>query len=219
MLPAIMGRLLQKLAIAAPVSWTSAIPLDVLNFGKFGALLGCYSPSDVFEAQKQFNANCGPAAFSAICRSSIVPAMRFFPHFPERDWTTIGDMKKALRASDAEFVDSGNTLPEFGLALLQLRVNDRPLHPVFSLAQTHWVGVFHGCFYDVNWRGWLPIPLWEELVVSQLRFGTKPVIGWSVRNGLTIVEEDYRQAVFWAERITVTTQSVSVSGDRQAVLG
>src|SRR4029079_11281016 len=116
----------------------------------------------------------GPAAFGAVCRSQVTGAMRFFPHFPARDWTTIGDMKKALQAAAVKFADAGKALPEYGLALLQLRINDRPLHPLFSLSQTHWVGVCRGCFYDVNWGGWLTIPLWKHLVLSQLRFGVRP---------------------------------------------
>jgi hypothetical protein len=80
---------------------------------------------------------------------------------------------------------------------------------LYSLSQTHWVGVFQGCFYDVNWQGWLPIPIWEELVLSQLEFGTKPVIGWAVRNALAVVEVKYRRAVLWEERTKATHQAVS----------
>jgi hypothetical protein len=188
---------------------TESFATEILNFGRFGALHGCYNPSDVEEAQDEFGANCGPASFGAICRTPVVDSMRFFPHFPKRDWTTIGDMKKALRTAETQFVKAGPELPEFGLVLLQLRTNNRPAHPLYSLSQTHWVGVFQGCFYDVNWQGWLPIPIWEELVLSQLEFGTKPVIGWAVRNALAVVEVKYRRAVLWEERTKATHQAVS----------
>lgn len=210
-----MGRFLQNLSVNATLCGAAAaFTTDILNFGRFGAVRGCYNPSDVVEAHEEYGANCGPASFSAICRAPVVDSMRFFPHFPKRDWTTIGDMRKALRAAETQFVEAGQKLPEFGLALLQLRTNNRPTHPLFSLSQTHWVGVFQGCFYDVNWRGWLPIPIWEELVLSQLEFGTKPVIGWAVRNSVAIVEAKYRQAVQWIERIEVSRQGVSVGGVR-----
>jgi len=196
-----MGRFLRDLSVNATICGVAAaFTTDILNFGRFGAIRGCYSPSDVVLANEKFGANCGPASFSAICRLPIVDSMRFFPHFPERDWTTIGDMRKALRSATAQFVEAGSELPEFGLALLQLRTNSRPLHPLFSLSQTHWVGVFRGCFYDVNWQGWLPIPIWEELILSQFRFGTKPVVGWAVRNSMAVVEVKYRRAVHWIER-------------------
>src|SRR5206468_6991485 len=101
-----MGRFLQKLSIDATLyGAAAAFTVDVLNFGRFGADRGCYSPSDVSDAQQEFGANCGQASFSAICRSPIVDSMRFFPQFPDRDWTTIGDMRKALRAANTEFVD------------------------------------------------------------------------------------------------------------------
>jgi hypothetical protein len=118
-------------------------------------------------------------------------AMCYFPHFPSRDWTTLGDMKRALQNAGIGYSDAGTALPEYGLALLQLRINDRPLHPYFSLGQTHWVGVCRGCFYDVNWSGWLTVPLWKDLVLAQLRFGLRPVIHWEIRNSISVLEQRY----------------------------
>src|ERR1700687_4534058 len=69
-------------------------PVELLNLGKFETAWGFYSPSDGDEAHALFNATCGPASFSAIFRTSVKRVMRFFPHFPSRDWTTIGDMRK-----------------------------------------------------------------------------------------------------------------------------
>ena len=192
-----MGRLATKLPLTAENYVGSArFTLDLLNFGRFDADYGFYSPSDFARAQKLFNANCGPASFGAVCRSQVTEVMRFFPHFPLRDWTTVGDMRRALLAADAEFADVGTKLPDYGLALLQLRVDDRPLHPLYSLSQTHWVGVCHGCFYDVNWGGWLTIPLWKELVLSQLALGLRPVCGWEVRNGIQVKEQELLQIAF-----------------------
>lgn len=209
-----MGKFLQKLLIDnCTYASASAFTLELLNFGRFDAESGCYSPSDIMEAHRLFNANCGPASFSAVCRSSVQKAMQFFPHFPARDWTTIGDMKKALHAAQVKFADAGKALPEYGMALLQLRVNDRPLHPLFSLSQTHWVGVCRGCFYDVNWGGWLTIPLWKELVLSQLRFGVRPVIGWEIRNSLSVLEESYVRTAFG--RKVENCSGVAVYRERQ----
>ena len=129
----------------------SSFSIELLNLGKFETDWGFYSPSDLDEAYALFNATCGPASFSAIYRSSVKRVMRFFPHFPSRDWTTIGDMRKALTVAGLNYENTENTLPRYGLALLQLRVNDRPLHPLYSLAQTHWVAVCENCFYDANW--------------------------------------------------------------------
>ena len=110
-------------------------------------------------------------------------------------------MRRALLAADVNFADVGISLPAYGLALIQLRVNDRPLHPLYSLSQTHWVGVCRGCFYDVNWGGWLPIPLWKELVLSQLVIGSRPVCGWGIRNAIEVLEQELVQVSLGFERI------------------
>src|SRR5258708_7443808 len=99
----------------------SSFSIELLNLGKFENEWGFYSPSDLDEAHALFNATCGPASFSAIYRSPVKHAMRFFPHFPSRDWTTIGDMRKALMAAGLNHEDTENNLPKYGLVLLQLR--------------------------------------------------------------------------------------------------
>ena len=192
-----MGRIAQNDLIAINRSRSaSALRVDRLNIGRFDAEIGCYSPSDLEDAERLYRANCGPASFSAVCRSSVVDAMRYFPHFPERDYTTIGDMRRALSNATVDFLDTDNSLPQYGLALLQLRVNDRRLHPYYSLHQTHWVGVCGDCFYDGNWGGWLPIWAWKDLVFSRLRFGAQPARHWTVRNAIQLLEPRFVQAAF-----------------------
>jgi len=209
-----MGRLAQTLLFDIEnLASASVINIELLNIGRFAADRGCYSPPDIHQAKRLLNANCGPASFAAIHRSPVANIMRYFPHFPLRDWTTVGDMKNALNRSGLEFCNSGSALPEYGLALLQLRINDRPLHPLFSLGQTHWVGVCRGCFYDVNWAGWLPIPLWNELVVSQLRFGSRQVCGWEIRNSLAIVNRNLVRLAFGNTRTKVAFDEVVVPSE------
>lgn len=178
----------------------SSFSIELLNLGKFETDWGFYSPSDLDEAHALFNATCGPASFSAIYRSSVKRVMRYFPHFPSRDWTTIGDMRKALTAAGLNHEDTENNLPKYGLALLQLRVNDRPLHPLYSLAQTHWVAVCENCFYDANWGGWLPIQFWEELVLPELQFGSRPVSRWDVRNAIEVLDQEFVDVAFRVEK-------------------
>jgi hypothetical protein len=207
----LMGRIAQsKFVRANRLNPMSSLTTELLNIGRFDAEHGCYSPSDVDYAEQVYRANCGPASFGAVCRSPVVEVMQYFPHFPERDWTTIGDMRRALNDAAIDFFDMGNTLPQYGLALLQLRVNDRPLHPFFSLHQTHWVGVCGDCFYDGNWGGWLPIWLWKDLVLSQLQFGARPVRQWSVRNSLQIVNQDFVRLAFGFGKRKVSPQRISV---------
>jgi hypothetical protein len=187
----------------------SSFSIELLNLGKFETDWGFYSPSDLDEAHALFNATCGPASFSAIYRSSVKRVMRFFPHFPSRDWTTIGDMRKALTVAGLNYENTENTLPRYGLALLQLRVNDRPLHPLYSLAQTHWVAVCENCFYDANWGGWLPIQFWEELVLPQLQFGSRPVSRWDVRNAIEVLDQEFVDAAFGVVKTKVKSPARS----------
>lgn len=192
-----MGRIAQNDLIATRRNRSaSGLSVDLLNIGSFEAEIGCYSPSDLEDAERLYRANCGPASFSAVCRSPVVRAMRFFPHFPDRDWTTIGDMRRALTDANVDFLDTDDSLPQYGLVLMQLRVNDRPLHPYYSLHQTHWVGVCGDCFYDGNWGGWLPIWAWKDLVFSRLRFGARPARHWTVRNSIQLLEPRFVQTAF-----------------------
>lgn len=207
-----MGRIAQNDLIASRRARSaSGLSVDLLNIGSFDAEIGCYSPSDLEDAERLYRANCGPASFSAVCRSPVVQAMRFFPHFPERDWTTIGDMRRALTDADVDFLDTDNSLPQYGLVLLQLRVNDRPLHPYYSLHQTHWVGVCGDCFYDGNWGGWLPIWAWKDLVFSRLRFGMRPARHWTVRNSIQLLEPRFVQTAFGQREEAPQPASVCVA--------
>jgi hypothetical protein len=213
-----MGRIAKKNLIGSRRNHSmSSLSIDLLNIGNFDASLGCYSPSDLDYAEQLYRANCGPASFSAVCRSLVAEAMRFFPHFPERDWTTIGDMRRALTDASIDFLDTDNSLPQYGLALLQLRVNDRPLHPFYSLHQTHWVGVCGDCFYDGNWGGWLPIWVWKDLVFSQLRFGARRVRQWSVRNSIQLLEQRFVHAAFGLGKIEANSQQTSAYCSKKGV--
>ncbi|MDB6027270.1 MAG: hypothetical protein JWM68_3493 [Verrucomicrobiales bacterium] len=170
-------------------TFSNGIDVKMLNMGSFDSRAGCYSPSDVCEANRQLKANCGPASFAAICRLPVLQAMRFFPHFPQRDWTTKGDMRKALKSLGVEFRECRENPPAFGVALLQFRVDDRPLHPLFSLGMTHWVGVWHNSFYDINWGGWLPISVWREIVLPRFRYGNRGVYRWGIRDSFEVIDE------------------------------
>lgn len=191
-----MGRVAQLMLFSADANFEASVAPELLNFGKLGAERGLYSPPDIQEAYERFGANCGPASFAAVRRSPVSEVMPFFPGFPEKDWTTVGAMRRALAAANLPFKDIKNELPLLGLALLQLEINEKPLHPLFSLSHTHWVGVAGGCFFDVNWGGWLPIPVWEQVVFPKFRFGAKPATGWHLRNAITVWADHLVRSAF-----------------------
>ena len=159
-----------------------------LGLGKRAQTHGLYNPPDVDEAHKQFGANCGPASFAALARKPVIDVMPFFPHFPERRWTTLGDMRCALRTAGISFQGTGKTAPRHGFALIQLERSEgtRPVHPMAALSLTHWVAVSDDCFFDINWDGWLPKPVWTRLVFPELRRVHRGVENWSVRSGIEV---------------------------------
>jgi hypothetical protein len=152
---------------------------EFLSLGK-KAQDGClYNPADVGFANRHFNANCGPAAFAAITRRSICSVMKFFPKFPHKPWTTKGDMQALLRNASIEWTTVDDALPRCGLALIQL-IGPwcRLRNPGAALSKTHWVGVYHDCFYDINWDGWLPKSIWEQLIYPALEDRHRGACGW-----------------------------------------
>jgi hypothetical protein len=156
-----------------------------LNLGIRGAATGLYSPPDLYDAHKQFGANCGPASFAAVARKPIRNVIHHFAHFPERDWTTIGDMKRALERAQFSFTETSER-PGVGLALIQLKTAKVWVHPMAALSMTHWVAVYGDCFYDINWNGWLPIDYWEEIVFRTICRRRPKVNGWVITRALRL---------------------------------
>jgi len=70
----LMRRFIQKSTLRTSnfsLAAASALHVDLLNLGRFEADLGLFSPADVDLAQGLFKANCGPAAFAAVCRKPV----------------------------------------------------------------------------------------------------------------------------------------------------
>lgn len=172
-----------------PFRRTDAIcDYDELNLGKRAQPNGLYSPNDIEEAARRFKANCGPAAFAALTRKPICSIMPFFPQFPEKTWTTKSVMLTAIQDANLTAKDCGETLPNIGVALLQILGpwSKIRLHPGAALSRTHWVAVQGENFYDINWDGWLPQAVWERLVWPSLRRHYCGAYGWKVRAGLEV---------------------------------
>lgn len=172
--------------------------LCLLNLGKRAQPTGLYSPADVNEAAARYRANCGPAAFAAITRCPVSDVMMFFGQFPEKPWTTKAQMRAALNSANLEWRDCGASLPGAGLALVQLLGPwCRPgIHPGAALSRTHWIAVTNGAFYDINWEGWLPQDIWEQLVFVGLRDRYRGCSGWAVHAGCEVQAPTHSQESF-----------------------
>lgn len=146
---------------------------------------GLYAPADVEEANDRFKANCGPAAFAASTQRTICSVMNLFPKYPGRPWTTIGDMRAAVATDGIQSAET-DVLPKHGLALIQMNKGEQWLHPMAALKLSHWVAVCDGHFYDINWNGWLPQGVWEQVVFQALRKRHVGVVGWTIRNAIEL---------------------------------
>jgi hypothetical protein len=171
-----------------------------LSLGRRGETGCLYNPVDVGFASRYFRANCGPAAFAAATRQSVCSSITAFPKFPDRPWTTKGDMERALAARSIAWTPTENCLPRYGLALVQLLgpwMNLR--NPCAALTRTHWVGVYLDCFYDINWDGWLPRTIWEKLIFRAIKrqyrgtSGWKPVTGFEFKSKMSFDELSIRE--------------------------
>jgi len=167
----------------------SSAELRALNLGKRAQPHGLYSPADVNEAAANYRANCGPASFAAITRRSVTDVMTFFDQFPVKPWTTKTQMRVAMASANVKWRECGRELPSIGLALIQLIGPwcKPSIHPGASLARTHWVAVEDGAFYDINWEGWIPQDVWEQLVFVSLRDRYTGCSGWDVLVGFEVV--------------------------------
>lgn len=157
-----------------------------LNLGKRSNDYGLFCPPDLSQSHERFGANCGPASFAAAGRVSIATVMELFPHFPKRAWTTIGDMRAACLESSIGYREINGSAPKYGVALIQLVTKNT--HPIAALKRTHWVAICGDCIYDVNWDGWLPIAIWEELVFRTLQRHDPNVVSWRIKTGLEFSE-------------------------------
>ena len=159
------------------------LDISIMNIGRFAHPTGLYCPDDLTASFETFGANCGPAAFAALTRTSVSAAMAYFPHYPRRRWCTIGDMRSALRGAVIEFDDTQGMLPACGVALIQIEGKSK--HPMALLSNTHWIAIRYGCVYDINWRGWLPLATWEQVVFHAIAGNrARRAAGWSVYRGL-----------------------------------
>jgi len=153
-----------------------------LNLGRHDQPVGLYSPPDLNAARDRFGANCGPAALAAVIRASIISVMPFFPDFPARTWTTAGDMRTALDRARVDYHETGNCSPEYGVALIQF--GTAGMHPIAALKLTHWVAICGSFIYDNNWDGWLPMPIWEQVIFSEFQHRNPKIESWRVRCGM-----------------------------------
>ncbi len=112
----------------------------------------------------------------------MLSVMPFFPHYPARTWTTVGDMRSALDRARVDYHGTDDCFPEYGVALLQFEMGR--MHPIAALKMTHWVAVCGGFIYDTNWDGWLPLSIWEQVIFREFQHRNPRIVSWRIRCGM-----------------------------------
>jgi hypothetical protein len=153
------------------------------------------APTDVRLANDLFGSNCGPAALAAALSIQICDVMVIFEQFPERPYTTLSKMREALSNIGLHFEDSSR-MPCFGLALIQIDGpwSDLPGSGRWSARYTHWVAVSGDQIYDINANAWTGRSDWESATLPLLIATYDRAVGWHVKRGLEILEQNFSPA-------------------------
>jgi hypothetical protein len=134
------------------------------------------------------NSSCGELAFLALFPRIAQAAQASFTKAVEKGWTNRRNMEMALRAVGGEYKVLRCQLPTVGLALIEWTGTWRT--EGFwgnELRRTHWVAVLDGFVYDANWSGWLPLSIWEEVVLHEVIAGIPGATGWQPHTGYEIL--------------------------------
>ena len=150
------------------------------------------SPADMLVANRMFGANCGPGALAASLSLETLNVMQFFPHFPERPFTSVVHMREALAKCRLQTAE-GRELPAYGLALLQFEGawSSTAAKPLWLARYRHWVAVCGQAVYDVNFHCWVDRARWELDVLDMFRAVWPTVSGWRVERGFEILPQPF----------------------------
>lgn len=143
------------------------------------ALLQLYAPSDVEQAFILFGATCGPCAFAALLRREVLEIRSFFPSFPERRFTNLPMMTRAI-VSAGFACERVEDWPDQGLALI---CGPEKYH------SRHWIAVAGEFIYEVSLDTWLPRFVWERDFLPELaRHHNSYPHEWSLEAGLEVTD-------------------------------
>lgn len=170
--------------------------LSTLNAGR---------PLDVDEAADAWGVNCGPAAVAALLGKSLADVRHAFPWFPARPWcsptqlgqalstlgighrwTTLGMNRGPTDEQKARFSAQGLVVVQIDGPWCDL-ANKAAAYRYTHTVSCQRVGAML-MVYDINAGpddspgGWLPFPVWDELVMRDLVAHQKRATGWFVRS-------------------------------------
>ena len=143
-------------------------------------------------ANRMFGANCGPGALAASLSLETLNVMQFFPHFPERPFTSVVHMRAAFARCRLQTLE-GRDLPKYGVALLQFEGawTDTATKPIWIARYRHWIAVRGQAVYDVNFRQWIDLAQWELGVIDAFRAVWPTVTGWRIERAFEILPQPF----------------------------
>lgn len=96
-------------------------------------------------------------------------------------------MEAALKKLGTHYNVLPRQLPRTGLALIEWTGTWRAEGFWGSdLKHTHWVAMAEGFVYDINWSGWLPRRIWEEVVLDEMIASLPKATGWRPHTGYEV---------------------------------
>lgn len=148
-------------------------------------------PWDIDVARINFGANCGPAAFAAVTQREVCRVMRYFPQFPERPWTNLTQMLRALAEAGYATQVQKCGAPSHGVALVQWLGpwTEKQFFSRWSLIHTHWIGVEGDWVFDHNTCCWQTLAEWASGTAPGLIAEVRRATGWRIKYGVEVTRE------------------------------
>lgn len=170
---AALVRLRETLARAAEVSWLHESLV-------VSALDTALPPPLAVHA----NPNCGAQAFRALFPRIGSAAEHAFEAVRRRGWMNRRTMEAALKQVGGCYRVVPRQMPRTGLALIEWTGTWHTEGFWGSdLKHTHWVALVEGFVYDINWEGWLPRRIWEDVVLDEVIAKLPGATGWRPHTG------------------------------------
>lgn len=155
-------------------------------------------PPDINQAFRVLKLNCGPVSLAALLGTPVIEVNKFFPQFPERDYTTQADMEYALSALKIETTQAEGTLPDTGVALIQMDGPwSKPGAPIRAqLRYTHWIASMNGFAFDLNVGDWIEREEWWKCGAMSWMREVPKCVGFHVRSSIAVTPRPFEFSPF-----------------------
>jgi hypothetical protein len=128
--------------------------------------------------------NCGIQAFRALFPQMQSAISSLYDDASLNKGMNRRSMEAALKKIGTQYRVIPRKLPRTGLALIEWTGTwQAEGYWGSELKHTHWVALAEGFVYDINWSGWLPRRIWEEVVLDEMIASIPKATGWRPHTG------------------------------------